>query len=113
VTFQEAQFEAARRWVAMAEDALNVARRETKTGPAAAVNRAYYACFYAATAALVFEGHKFVKHSGVRSAVHKNFIKTGRLSASVGQMYDDLMKSRVEADYQAIIRCTARTRRKP
>jgi uncharacterized protein (UPF0332 family) len=28
--------------------ALEVARREKTAGPAAAVNRAYYACFYAA-----------------------------------------------------------------
>jgi len=36
-----------------------------------AVNRAYYACFYAASAILLQEGVRFKKHSGVRAAVHK------------------------------------------
>ena len=65
MTADEARHEAALRWMEMAEDALAVARREKLAGPAAAINRAYYACFYAASALLVFEGHRFIKHSGI------------------------------------------------
>lgn len=36
-----------------------------------AANRAYYASFYAASAVLLVAGRKFVKHSGVRGAVHQ------------------------------------------
>ncbi|MGM0381778.1 MAG: hypothetical protein ACQEP7_07295 [bacterium] len=35
--------------------------------------------FYAATAALLERGRSFKKHSGVRSAFHKHFIKEGPL----------------------------------
>lgn len=90
----------------MADDAIAVARREQLGSPIASVNRAYYACFYAASAVLLQEGRQFLKHSGVRGALHKYFVKTGRLSREVGKKYDELMKSRVVADYQAIIRCT-------
>ena len=107
MTADEARIEAVRRWMEMADDALEVARRETTAGPAAAVNRAYYACFYAASAVLLFEGHKFVKHTGVRSGVHKHLVKTGRVPQEIGKKYNLLMKARVEADYQAIVRCTA------
>ena len=40
--------------------------------------------------------------------MHKHFVKPGRLSKETGRKYDDLMNARVEADYQAIIRCTAK-----
>ena len=44
-----------------------------------AASRAYYAAFYAATVALLFEGVEFSKHSGVIAAVHQRFVKTGKL----------------------------------
>ena len=39
-----------------------------------AVSRAYYAAFYAATAALLDEGREFKRHSGVIAAIHQHFI---------------------------------------
>ncbi len=107
MTSDEARIEAVRRWMEMADDALESARREQAAGPAAAVNRAYYSCFYAASAVLLLEGHTFVKHTGVRGGVHKHLVKTGRLSQEVGKRYTELMNARVAADYQAIVRCTA------
>ncbi|TVP69337.1 MAG: HEPN domain-containing protein [Leptolyngbya sp. LCM1.Bin17] len=35
-----------------------------------AANRAYYACFYAASAVMLHRGRQFVKHSGLRGAIH-------------------------------------------
>lgn len=42
-------------------------------------SRAYYAAFYAATALLISRNLKFAKHSGVLSAIHQHFVKTGNL----------------------------------
>ena len=106
MTADESRREMVRNWLAMAEDALASARREQAPGPSAAVNRAYYACFYAASAVLLLDGRQFVKHTGVREAVHKHLVKTGRLTARVGQIYDQLMKNRHEADYGAVVRST-------
>src|SRR5947208_2156058 len=67
-------------WMRRADESLASTRLEEATGHYHfAVNRAYYACFYAASAVLLQEGCKFVKHSGVRSAVHQDLVKTGRL----------------------------------
>jgi uncharacterized protein (UPF0332 family) len=70
------------------------------------VNRAYYACFYAASAVLITEGRHFVKHAGVQSAIHKYLIRSGRLPQELGEAYDDLMKVRQKADYEAIVSWT-------
>ena len=48
---------------------------------------------------LLSEARKFVKHSGVRAAVHQALVKTGRLDASWGRAYDRLFDARQAADY--------------
>jgi uncharacterized protein (UPF0332 family) len=51
-----------------AGEALESARAEHAAGrDRFAMNRAYYACFYAASAVLLNEGRHFVKHAGVRA----------------------------------------------
>jgi uncharacterized protein (UPF0332 family) len=50
-----------------------------------AAARAYYASFYAATAALLSAGHEYQKHSGVIAAVHKFLVKTGKLDKEHGK----------------------------
>jgi uncharacterized protein (UPF0332 family) len=88
--------------LARAEEALASARLEARAGHLRfAVNRAYYACFYAANAILLAEGRHFVKHAGVRSALHQFLINTGRLSRAHGQTFDTLFDGRHEADYGA------------
>lgn len=52
------------------------------------------------------EGKHFVKHTGVRAAVHASLVKPGRLAKEVGEAYDVLLKSRQTADYGALIRVT-------
>lgn len=44
-----------------------------------AVNRAYYAIFYAANALLATEGLERSKHSAVIAAFRERFVKTGRI----------------------------------
>jgi uncharacterized protein (UPF0332 family) len=106
MTREEAKREAARLWMEKADDALRAAKRERELSPASSLNRAYYACFYAATAVLIREGRQFVKHSGVRSALHRYLIRPGRLPKDLGDSYDRLMSVRQKADYEAVVSWT-------
>jgi uncharacterized protein (UPF0332 family) len=64
-----------------------------------AASRAYYAAFYAATAALLGEGLDLNKHSGVIAAIHQRFIKTGKLSKEQGRELNWLFELRNVGDY--------------
>ena len=89
-------------WWAKAKQSLSAAYREMAAGDfALAVNRAYYALFYAVSALLLEEGHKFKKHSGVRAAFNRAFIKPGRLSRADGELYNRLFRDRQKGDYVA------------
>jgi len=106
MTTEEAKREAARLWMEKADDALRTAKRERELSPPSSLNRAYYACFYAATAVLISEGRQFVKHAGVRSAIHKYLIHEGHLPKELGDAYDNLMSVRQKADDEAIVNWT-------
>jgi hypothetical protein len=45
----------------------------------------------------------FRKHSGVRAAFHREFIKTGLLDVKWGKLYDQLFEDRQERDYVALV----------
>ena len=64
-----------------------------------AINRAYYALFYAVCALLLEEGRRFEKHSGVRAAFNQHFVKSGRLARKHGDLYNRLFRDRQEGDY--------------
>jgi uncharacterized protein len=64
-------------------------------------NRGYYALFYAVSALLLEEGHKFTKHSGVRAAFNRHFVKSGRFSKTDGELYNRLFRDRQKGDYVA------------
>lgn len=83
-----------------AESSLAAARVLLAAGHADdAVSRAYYAAFYAATAALLREGLDFGKHSGVIAAVHRVFVKPGRLDRRFGRALNWLFELRSVGDY--------------
>lgn len=87
-------------WIRKADAALASARSELAAGRLDfAVNRIYYACFYAASAVLLGAGQKFVKHSGVRGALHQSLVKSGKISAAWGKVYDRVFEGRQSADY--------------
>ena len=67
-----------------------------------AVNRAYYAAFYAASAVLLAHDRHFVKHTGVRAAVHQTLVKPGLLDPRCGRIYERLFDARQRADYLAL-----------
>jgi len=84
------------------------ARRVLRTGHLAledgdyitAVNRAYYAIFYAANALLATEGLERSKHSGVIAAFRQHFVKTGLIEAEYSRFYGATMDDRHEGDYE-------------
>ncbi len=68
----------------------------------AAINRAYYAIFYAANAALATKKILRSKHSGVLAAFRQYFVKTGVFSSELSDIYGQLMEDRHESDYGLI-----------
>jgi uncharacterized protein (UPF0332 family) len=91
-------------WTAKAEEALASARSELDSERLSfAVNRAYYACFYSASAVLLKEGRRFKKHSGVRAELHRALVKTKRLQASWGRFYNYVFENREKGDYQGLV----------
>ncbi len=100
---EEARRDVVEYWMRKSDAALASARSELASGRLDfAVNRVYYACFYAASAVLLKYGKKFVKHSGVRGAVHRDLVKPGMLQARWGKIYDRIFESRQAADYLAL-----------
>jgi len=91
-------------WSNKAAEALQSAQSEFAAGRLTfAVNRAYYACFYSVSALLLKDGRKFVKHSGVRSALHRHLVKTGKVSTAWGRFYDRIFENRQRGDYQELV----------
>jgi uncharacterized protein (UPF0332 family) len=94
-------------YIEHAEDALKVARLNLDNDfYAAAVNRAYYAIFYAANALLATKKLARSKHSGVLAAFRQHFIKTGLLSAKLSEIYGQVMGDRHEGDYEILTALT-------
>lgn len=64
-----------------------------------AINRAYYAVFYAANALLATQGLARSKHSGVIAAFREHFVKTGLVEIEFGDIYGRVMDDRHVGDY--------------
>jgi hypothetical protein len=97
---KDAKAEAIRYWWEKSLESLEAARRDLRAESLSfAINRAYYAVFYAVSALLLEEGHRFQKHSGVRAAFNQHFIKTQRLDRKGGDLYNRLFRDRQEGDY--------------
>lgn len=67
---------------------------------ASAVNRAYYAVFYAANALLATKRLARNKHSGVMSAFREHFVKTGFVEGEYSDIYGRLFDDRHVSDYE-------------
>jgi uncharacterized protein (UPF0332 family) len=87
-------------YMSHADKMLEVAKHNLAEGfYSTAVNRAYYAVFYAANALLATEGLSRGKHSGVVAAFRQHFVKPGLIEAKFGRIYGQLMDDRRGADY--------------
>lgn len=87
-------------WLEKADEALASAELELNAGHTNfAVNRLYYACFYAVTALLLRDGKQFARHSAVKSEFARTYIKPGRVDAKWNKVYQKLFDDRQEGDY--------------
>lgn len=71
----------------------------THGGNLNAINRCYYACFYAISALLFTDDKWSKKHKGVQSLFNNEYIRTGILSLSSGDTYNQLFERRLYCDY--------------
>ena len=65
-----------------------------------AVNRFYYAIFYAIRALLATKGLDSSKHSGVISLFHKEFVKPGIISKELSKIPIASFEKRTDGDYE-------------
>lgn len=64
-----------------------------------AINRMYYACFYAVSALLVKHEIETSSHTGVRQQFGQLFVKTGKFDKRLAKHYTDLFEKRHKGDY--------------
>jgi len=83
----------------IAEAALLFANDHVRT----AVDRLYYACFYAVSALLLAEGYSSPKHSGVRALFDQHWIVPERLPKHMGRLYRRLFDARQKGDYADVV----------
>lgn len=74
-----------------------------------AVNRMYYACYYAACAILIANGITTKSHDGVRQKLGQHIVLTGKLSPDLGRFYSRLFSKRSTGDYEDFINHTLET----
>jgi uncharacterized protein (UPF0332 family) len=80
-------------------EALEAAKHVLQVSPNAAASRAYYAAFYAVSAALALQRKSYRKHCAVEAAVHRDFVKAGLWPKEIGQAYSGLLELRTLGDY--------------
>lgn len=88
-------------YIENADESLSVAQLNLDNDfYAAAINRAYYAIFYAANALLATKKLARSKHTGVLSIFRQHFIKTKLLPTELSVIYGQVMDDRHEGDYE-------------
>ncbi|MFW6265016.1 MAG: HEPN domain-containing protein [Bacillota bacterium] len=98
------RLELAKYWMEKAWNSFSTAKHEfNRDNIDFCVNRLYYAVFYAVSSVLVIKGKSYNKHSAVRVALHREFVKSGIIPIEYGKLYDALLQDREEADYVAFV----------
>ena len=68
-----------------------------------AVNRMYYACYYAVSALLINSAIQAQTHAGVRQMFGMHFIKPGKIEKDLGKFYSDIFDKRQTGDYEDFV----------
>lgn len=71
----------------------------------AAINRLYYACYYAAAALLLKYDIPAQTHHGVRSMLGLHFVSKGKLSMEANRTFSTLFEKRHSGDYDDFVFC--------
>lgn len=82
-----------------AQRAARTASTLVEEDPDAAASRAYYAAFYAVSALFAKEDRFFSRHRAVEAAVHRDLVREGRWSQTLGKAYSSLRRLRSIGDY--------------
>ncbi len=91
-------------WLEKAHESLQSAKSEYESGRLSfAMNRLYYAAFYALTALFRDRDRVFKKHKGLRSALHRDLVKNGIVETHWGKFFDDVFESRQRGDYTPMV----------
>jgi len=67
--------------------------------PTSAMNRIYYAMFYAVQAVLITKNASFSKHGQVKGYFNKEFVHKGFFSVQWGKIYNQVFEYRQKFDY--------------
>lgn len=90
-----------KRYFAKADQAWRTASLNCEAQDAnGAINRLYYACFYALTAQMLADGKQFARHSAIRNALNEHLVHAGMLAPELGRFYNRLFTDRSDADYE-------------
>lgn len=73
-----------------------------------AVNRLYYACYYAASALMLSERLDATTHKGIHRQLGLHFILSGKLDPYFGSIYSRLFNARQSGDYEDFVFCDLR-----
>ena len=65
----------------------------------AAVNRLYYACYYAVIALLIKNHIQALTHDGVKQMFGLHFVTTGKVDRKYSRFYSQLFNDRISGDY--------------
>ncbi len=68
-----------------------------------AINRLYYACFYAVSALLLSNKINAHTHTGTRQMFGLHFIKSGVIDKELGRYYSNIFDKRLTGDYDDFI----------
>ena len=68
-----------------------------------AVNRIYYAMFYAVSALACAHGFTTASHSQLRGYFNREFVKAGLFPAQYGKAYGNAFDSRKKGDYDDLV----------
>lgn len=64
-----------------------------------AINRMYYACFYAVSALLARDKMDVWRNSGVRQKFGENYVKNGLIDRDLAKHFTELSEKRHKGDY--------------
>lgn len=92
---QQALLDKAQRALEAAEANVELDDAETS------INRAYYAAFYAALAALEAVNEQPKTHHGTLRRFHYHFVRTERLALEIGEILSHALDFRQQVDYDA------------
>lgn len=70
-----------------------------------AVNRLYYAAYYAASALMLANGLTATSHAGIKTMLSLNFVRPGHLEVEHGKTFLTLFENRQSGDYEDFVYC--------